>query len=172
MHLVGLLPHPSTAPFDHEHPYNTHHLLTCRATGCPSCTSVYCQWALRRTVGKKQENSFLLSQLEIFVITAGHPRHHGAPWGAHTAALVATARSGLIGGCFHFPASQAGIPAVQPLGLHSTRDDAEQLCFPTSLPRRLTAWCMGMCELCCSHSHLSHMLNGSWEHKIRLLWSS
>lgn len=35
---VGLLPCPSAALFDREHPYNSLHLLTCRAAGCPLCT--------------------------------------------------------------------------------------------------------------------------------------
>lgn len=60
-------------------------------------------------MGKKQESSFLLSQLEIFIATASCPRHHGAPSGAHTAGLMATAMSALTGGCFHFPVSKAGI---------------------------------------------------------------
>ena len=87
---VGLLPRPSTALFGHEHPYNSHHLLICRATGCPSCTSIYRQWTLGGGMGKKQECFFFLSQLEIFIAIASHPRHHRPSSGACAANLMAT----------------------------------------------------------------------------------
>lgn len=107
--LVGLLPRPSAALLDREHPYNSRHCLMCRATGCPSCTSVHRRWTVGGGTGKKQERFFFLSQLEIFIATASHPRHHRPPWGACAAGLMATVTRGLIGGCCHFAVAKAGI---------------------------------------------------------------
>lgn len=109
MRLAGLLPRPSAALLDREHPYNSRHCLMCRATGCPSCTSVFHQWTVGGGTGKKQERFFFLSQLEIFIATASHPRHHRPPWGARAAGLMPTLTRGLIGGCCHFAVAKAGI---------------------------------------------------------------
>lgn len=59
--------------------------------------------------GKKQECFFFLSQLEISLAPASHPRHHRPPSGVRAAGLMAAVRKGPVGGCFHFPVAEAGI---------------------------------------------------------------
>lgn len=116
MRLVELLPCPSTALFDPEHPYRSRHCLMCRAAGCPSCMCVYLPLVDSGRMGKKPECFFFPSHLEVFITTASHPRHHRPPSGARAAGLMAAGRKGLIGGCFHFPVAKAGVSGSSAYG--------------------------------------------------------
>lgn len=159
MHLTGLLPCPS-APFDPEHPCNSSHLLQSYRLSLE-----YCQWPLGRGMG---EYFFLPFWLEIFITAASQPWHHRPPSEVCASGLMPSVRRGLIDGCFHFPVAKAAIWDSSVFVTWSAHS-------PVSIWVVLLSswdWQLGTCEQRCSHSHRLRVLNASWEHKNRLLWSS
>lgn len=163
---AGLLSCPSASLFGREHQHSSLWPPMCRATGM----CIHPRWTLR--AGNEEEaRAFLLPFPDGSLCLCCELPYRRRP---HWSRLDALCKGDVsTGPCFNFPMPRAGIPGswAYLTWLSITWHQLPSYTFPL-FPLRPTAWCMQMCELCCSHSHLSYVLKGSWEHKIRLLWSS
>lgn len=164
-HLLGFLLHPAAALFEQEDPCSSCSFLSHRLSHTPlSATSELCQgeW------GRNQSFSSFCSWRCLLLLQA---QTHRAPsrccreaWWPQSWGLI-RGRDETCGQGWHLWQL-----AVCYLGCPSWVISWALLLSHDSL--RLAARCVWVSELCCSHSHLLHVLHASWEHKIRLLWSS